>query len=241
MSKHHPGHPTYDHLVGIALAIPGVKKVLDIPAGAGPISRRLKDKGYEVTAADICPEVFEQKDLTCDPADLNARFPYEDGRFDLVVCREGIEHVENQFHTMREFKRVLKPGGWLLFSTPNILSIRSRLSFFLVGGRRLLDRPEAEKTAPGGPAGHINLRSYLDLRLPLREAGFRIDRVATFTYSLTALVWFWTIPIIAFFTWLAFRRGKNDAQKAANRQSYSHVISRDLLFGQKLILVAQRE
>ena len=49
------------------------------------------------------------------------------------------------------------------------------------------------------------------------------------------------IPIIAFFTWLAFRRGKNDAQRAANRQSYGHVISCALLFGQKLILVAQRE
>jgi len=241
MSKHHPGAATYDHLAEVALAIPGPKSALDIPAGAGPMARRSKDNGYEVAAADICPEVFEQKDIVCDKADLNGRLPYEDRRFDLLVCREGIEHVENQFHTIREFHRVLKPGGWLVFSTPNLFSIRSRLSFLLVGGRRLNDRPASEDYVPGGPAGHINLRSYLDLRLPLRSAGFRIDKMTTFSYSITSLVWCWLVPIIAFFTWMAFRRGKNDAQKAANRQSYGHVISHDMLFGQKLIMVAQRE
>jgi SAM-dependent methyltransferase len=241
MSKYHPGAPTYDHLAEVALAIPGPKSALDIPAGAGPLARRMKDKGYEVAAADICPEVFEQKDISCDKADLNGRFPYDDARFDLVVCREGIEHVENQFHTMREFHRVLKPGGWLVFSTPNLLSIRARLSFLLVGGRRLNDRPAAETYVQGGPAGHINLRSYLDLRLAVRHAGFRVDRVTTFSYSITSIFWFWLIPFIALFTWLAFRRGKNEAQEKSNAQSYDHVLSRDMLFGQKLIMVAQRE
>jgi len=231
---------THDHFASLAAGIPGVRSILDAPCGPGFISRRLKDKGYEVTPSDIFPEDFQHKDMVCDKADLNGRLPYADGSFDLVVCREGIEHVENQFHTLREFKRVIKPGGWLLFSTPNILCIRARISFLLVSGRNIKDRPALDHY-PTYIGDHINLRSYLDLRLPLRRNGFSIDRVTTFKYSATSMLWCFLVPIMMLFSWLAFRREKDPKQREANKEIFSHLFSGALLFGQKLIVIARKE
>jgi hypothetical protein len=44
--------------------------------------------------------------------------PFQAGRFDLVVCFEAIEHVEEQGRVLDEIKRVLRPGGVLAISTP---------------------------------------------------------------------------------------------------------------------------
>lgn len=231
---------TYDHFAELAASAPNVRTVLDVPAGDGRISRRLKDRKYEVTAADIDPSGFALKDVTCDAADLNGRLPYPDGKFDMVVCREGIEHVENQFHTVREFKRILKPGGWLLFSTPNLLCIRGRMAMLLVGGRDLKDRPPLDHL-PYTAGDHINIKGYLDLRVVLRRSGFKLEKVTTHKYSLTSLFWFWLAPIMMFFSWKSFRREKDPAQREANKEVWRHLFSGALLFGQKLIVLAQSE
>jgi SAM-dependent methyltransferase len=51
-------------------------------------------------------------------------FPYADASFDLVLCCEILEHlVMDPSHTLREVHRVLKPGGYVFLSTPNVLSL----------------------------------------------------------------------------------------------------------------------
>jgi SAM-dependent methyltransferase len=49
------------------------------------------------------------------------RLPFVTGSFDSVVCFEVIEHVENARALLEEVKRVLRPQGFLLISTPNKL------------------------------------------------------------------------------------------------------------------------
>lgn len=54
------------------------------------------------------------------------RFPYEDGHFSTVLCCELIEHLfEDPMHLMGEVNRILKPGGHLVLTTPNIASLRA--------------------------------------------------------------------------------------------------------------------
>ena len=67
------------------------------------------------------------------PGNLDSELPFGDRSFDYVTCLEGLEHIENPQQAMREFARVLKPGGHLIVSVPNILNIEERLKWLLHG------------------------------------------------------------------------------------------------------------
>ncbi len=54
------------------------------------------------------------------------RFPYGDGYFSTVLCCELVEHLtEDPMHMMAEINRILRPGGHLVLTTPNIGSLRA--------------------------------------------------------------------------------------------------------------------
>jgi glycosyltransferase involved in cell wall biosynthesis/SAM-dependent methyltransferase len=76
---------------------------------------------HDVTSAD--GETFAC-DIDLFDAEKDA-FPYPDGHFSTVVCGELIEHLfEDPMHLMGEVNRILKPGGHLVLTTPNIASLR---------------------------------------------------------------------------------------------------------------------
>jgi SAM-dependent methyltransferase len=53
-------------------------------------------------------------------------FPYPDEHFSTVICGELIEHLfEDPMHLMSEVNRILKPGGYLVLTTPNVASLRA--------------------------------------------------------------------------------------------------------------------
>ena len=69
-----------------------------------------------------------------DRFDIEERFPYEEGCFDIVIFTEVLEHLSRDpLQTMSEINRITKPRGYLLLSTPNCASLRSVLSI-LSGG-----------------------------------------------------------------------------------------------------------
>jgi 2-polyprenyl-3-methyl-5-hydroxy-6-metoxy-1,4-benzoquinol methylase len=101
--------------IALSLVPPGVgRTALDIGARAGHQTRWLVGKGYEVTSIDLDPQ-FEG----CQRVDVNAPLPFPDGAFDLIWCSEVVEHLEDPVLAAREFRRVVRPGGDVIVTTPN--------------------------------------------------------------------------------------------------------------------------
>ena len=107
-------------------------RILDFPCGKGALTQVLLQDGYQVVSADKFIEIFAL-DVDIVSADLNAAMPWQNETFDVVISADGLCEVDGLSSTLREFKRILKPGGIAIFSLPNPLNIRSRLRFLLTG------------------------------------------------------------------------------------------------------------
>lgn len=92
--------------------------------------------------------------------------PYDAGVFDSATCLDVLEHLTfaDQPKAIAELHRVLRPGGTLLVSVPNLAHLQSRVHFLLLG--RLIHTASLEKHPGDRPAS-----DYIDLA---RRAGFRL-------------------------------------------------------------------
>jgi len=104
------------------------REVLDAGCGEGYGSRLLMDAGGasrcvgvdvdESTVAAARSAYGDREGLEYAVADVTA-LPFEDDSFDIVTCFETIEHLTAQSVAVAELQRVLRPGGFLLISSPN--------------------------------------------------------------------------------------------------------------------------
>jgi SAM-dependent methyltransferase len=155
-------------------------RVLHAGAGEGALSQALQSRGYRVIACDGSPARFRAPGIPCVQSDINAPLPLASGFFDAVTSTEALEHLENPHHLSREFARILRPGGTLVLTTPNILQVYSRIHFCLLGTCDFFDNlPGSRETAFHGSKGHINPIGFPELRYAMELAGFEIREVAT--------------------------------------------------------------
>ncbi|MBD1873991.1 methyltransferase domain-containing protein [Nodosilinea sp. FACHB-131] len=141
--------------------------VLDWGSGQGLLTQRLMNlKQFQsITAADIQPrpETIDAA-IQWSQADLNNPLNLEAEIFDVIVSAEVIEHLENPRAVAREWSRLLKPGGLLIFSTPNNESWRAILALILQG--HFVDFGDSSYPA------HITALVRKDITHILNEAGF---------------------------------------------------------------------
>jgi SAM-dependent methyltransferase len=158
--------------------------LLDVPAGEGALAARLIKAGFEVSCCDLYPEIFRLDGVSIRRGDLNGELPFENQSFDYVTCLEGLEHIENPQQAIREFARMLRPGGKVIVSIPNILNIEERLKWLLYGytshfkpmTRAHVERLRAEYNNREEIAAHVNPIGYSELRYILEKYGFEIAR-----------------------------------------------------------------
>jgi SAM-dependent methyltransferase len=214
-------------------------RALDLGAGEGALGQWLHAAGFEVTCCDLMPELFRAPDLTCLQVDAGKPLPFAEGEFDYVACLEVIEHVEDQFSLVRECARVLRPGGRLVLTTPNLLNLESRVMYLCSGFWPYFRRPVNEfERRP--QTDHIHPIGYPQLRYMLRANGFRL-RVLTDRYQLTSALLLPLVPLIALATLLRLRRERSPRQRPANWEVLRHLISRPMLLGRVLLIVATKE
>jgi len=222
-------HMTRVQIANLVVA-DGHHRVIDLPAGSGALSHMLLSKGIDVVSADLFPEAFLVPGKSCIRADLNAPLPFDDGTFDAFVCIEGIEHIENPHLLAREANRILRPGGNIYISTPNILSIRSRLSNLFRGyPNQFHYMVELDSTTKQEkPIAHINPIGFLELRYVLSRWGFRVDLVET-NQQVKKLSWFYQ-ALRAFL----LTKGKRAAENPGVAAVRAELLSDAVLFGEGL-------
>ncbi len=176
---------------------------VDVPAGEGRISEFLHRSGFTVMPFDLFPESFRAPELTCRHADLQKELPLDPDSADFLLCEEGIEHIPDQLSLLIEFNRVLKQGGSLLITTPNISCLRCKLSWFFMESdfyRRLppteMDAVWFSKNDGRIYYGHVFLINVQKLVLLAKIAGFELTAIHPMKVSWTSLLFGITYPII---------------------------------------------
>jgi len=110
------------------------RRVLDVSCKRGEILQALKARGFAVQGTQFAADAPQVDGIPIDRGvDLMKGLPYPSESFDVVLLVEVIEHLENHRAAISELGRVLKPGGILILTTPNIMRIKSRLHFLFTG------------------------------------------------------------------------------------------------------------
>ena len=117
----------YEHFHRYAFAARLVQglNVLDAACGEGYGSALLARQAASVTGVDLSVDAIEHARKRYGAGNIEFRaadclaLPFGDDEFDCVVSFETLEHLEDHEGLLTEFRRVLKPGGFLLVSTPD--------------------------------------------------------------------------------------------------------------------------
>ena len=156
---------------------PTGKRIVDLGSSRGlflarfPASERVGieiDPAERRRGAEHGVEAREHFINAFDGNRLTARLPFGDKYADVVLAGEIIEHIVDTEAFLREIARVLRPGGAVVLSTPNILWWKHRLA--LLAGRY----PDAldYRTRYGDDFGHVRIFTPALMRELLEETGF---------------------------------------------------------------------
>ena len=105
------------------------KKVLDVGCGGGILADSMARKGADVTGIDLSTKALRIAQLhaieTQTPSvqyreiSAEALASEQPSQFDVVTCMEMLEHVPDPASIVRSCAQLVKPGGWVFFSTIN--------------------------------------------------------------------------------------------------------------------------
>ena len=140
------------------------RKVLDVGCGGGILSDSMARKGAEVTGIDLASNALREE--------LANECP---GSFDTVTCMEMLEHVPDPQSVVAACARLVKPGGWVFFSTIN----RNAKAFALaiVGAEYLL------KMLPQGTHEYAKFIRPSELASACRQAGLDVLHTRGMQYN----------------------------------------------------------
>jgi SAM-dependent methyltransferase len=217
---------------------------LDVSCRNGEVMRALAARGFEVRGTRFERGLPPIEGMPIDEGvDLTRGLPYPDESFDLVVLTEVIEHLENHRAALGEVARVLRPGGHLILTTPNIMRLDSRLGFMLSGMHKA-KRRQIPLDTPLDEAHHFHNYPipFVLLYYLMRINGLCLERlghgkVKPFSYVLYALFY----PVVALDTRLRLTwRERNPSARMLNSELARWMLDRRVLTEDNLIVRAHK-
>jgi SAM-dependent methyltransferase len=179
-----PHNALYERPATLSL-IPDVsdKRVLDAGCGPGIYAEILVDRGATVFGIDASPNMIELARKRVGDraefriADLREPFAFlESESFDVVISPLVIDYVEDWSSLFREYYRVLKPGGHLVFSVHHPF-----FEYIYYKVENYFEKAVVSVRWKGFPGVEVDMRSYRrplqDVINPLASAGFRLERI----------------------------------------------------------------
>ena len=171
--------------VAAALRGTGGGRLLDVGCGTGALWGHVSDQFAEYAGADaVRYDAFPAGHAFHTVDADGGRVPLPDGFADVVAAVEVIEHLENPRQFARELTRLARPGGWLVVTTPNQLSLLSKLTLALFN--------EFNAFRSGSYPAHLTALLEVDLRRIDRECGWA-DVGVTYTARgrVPGVSWHW--------------------------------------------------
>lgn len=183
------------------------EKVLEIATGSGgPAVFMVKETGVLLTGMDIsengianaqilAKENGLEDKMSFQLGDASQRLPFEDESFDAVLTIDSINHLRNRPAVLKEFYRVLKKGGRLLYTDPVVvtgivtneeLAVRSSIGYFLFvppgENERLLSQTGFVQIQSEDVTANIAMtsKSWLDARQSRKDALLQSETPETF-------------------------------------------------------------
>jgi 2-polyprenyl-3-methyl-5-hydroxy-6-metoxy-1,4-benzoquinol methylase len=171
--------------------LPRQSRILDVGCGTGYVSRYMKKLGYHV----VCTDFFLQALQFCKEREAGERY-YQNNlsdqlfieEFNGVCAFDVLEHIEDDYHVMKNLYAALKPGGILILTVPADKRIWSIMDVY---------------------AEHKRRYSAKELRAKLERNGFRVIKLS---YFMTFLY-----PVIVLSRKFSIKSGKLETEQEVNR------------------------
>lgn len=173
-------------------------KVLDCGCGSGDFSIECAQKigtssicGVETT--EKLAQLAEQNGIRIYRQDLNNLLSIENDAFDVILASQVIEHLYKTDTFIKEIYRILRPGGYLVISTPNLATIQNII--FLILGLQPFNtsvsaqvylgnplHPRYHKESLLQPLGILRTFTYSGLKELLEYHGFKVEKAMGIGY-----------------------------------------------------------
>jgi 2-polyprenyl-3-methyl-5-hydroxy-6-metoxy-1,4-benzoquinol methylase len=148
-------------------------RVLDVGSSSGYLAEPLVARGNTIVGLELDPEAAGAAESFCERVlvgDVETmELPLEPGSFDVVLLGDVIEHLRDPVAALARLRPLLRPGGRLVLSTPNVANWAVRLSL-LAGRWRYTDRGILDRS-------HTHLFTRATLAEAIERAGYRVVRI----------------------------------------------------------------
>jgi 2-polyprenyl-3-methyl-5-hydroxy-6-metoxy-1,4-benzoquinol methylase len=151
--------------------VDGGGRVLDVGCSTGYLSKLLVERGSTVVGIELDEEAAAQAERWCETVltgDVERmELPFEPASFDAVMCADLIEHLREPGAFLARVRPLLRPGGRLALTTPNVANWTIRLAL-LLGRFDYTERGILDRT-------HTHLFTRRSLTRCLEDAGYRLE------------------------------------------------------------------